>query len=77
VPRAQRDAQPVHFYLGAANAAIERRRAAQRAREVRPPGSPSAAYGVVPGIYVGQFVVREGQKRLTDEDFVHFLEVHS
>lgn len=76
LPTVQPDAQPAHFYLGAAHAAIERRRAAQRARELRPPGATSAAaLQVSPGAYVGQYVMREAQKRLTEEEFLQFLEV--
>lgn len=39
---AQADAQPSFYFLGAAHAAIERRRAAQRARGDPPAGGPAA-----------------------------------
>ena len=71
----QREAQPAHFYLGAANAAIDRRRAAQRAAELRPPGT-SAGVGVAPGAYIGQLVTSDAQtpRHLSDEEFLHHLE---
>ncbi len=71
----QREAQPAHFFLGAAHAAVERRRAAQRARELRPMGAAAAAPAVVPGTYVGQFLAADGLRRLSEEEFLHFLEV--
>ena len=72
----QREAQPAHFFLGAANAAIDRRRAAQRAAELRPPGA-SAGVGVAPGAYIGQLVTSDAQtpRHLSDEEFLHHLEV--
>lgn len=71
----QREAQPAHFFLGAAHAAVERRRAAQRARELRPMGAAAAAPAVVPGAYVGQYLAADGLRRLSEEEFLHFLEV--
>ncbi|BDA49831.1 probable trafficking protein particle complex subunit 11 at N-terminal half [Coccomyxa sp. Obi] len=71
----QREAQPAHFFLGAAHAAVDRRRAAQRARELRPTGAAAAAPAVVPGAYVGQFLAAEGLRRLSEEEYLHFLEV--
>ena len=72
----QREAQPAFFFLGAAHAAVERRRAAQRARELRLAGAAAAVPAVVPGAYVGQFLAVEGARRLSEEEFLHFLEVH-
>ena len=71
----QREAQPAHFFLGAANAAIDRRRAAQRAAELRPPGA-AAGVGVAPGAYIGQLVTSNAQmpRHLSDEEFLHHLE---
>ncbi|KAK9904998.1 hypothetical protein WJX75_007420 [Coccomyxa subellipsoidea] len=71
----QREAQPAFFFLGAAHAAVERRRAAQRARELRLAGAAAAVPAVVPGAYVGQFLAVEGARRLSEEEFLHFLEV--
>lgn len=71
----QREAQPAHFLLGAAHAAVDRRRAAQRAWELRPSGAAAAAPAVVPGAYVGQFLTAEGLRRLNEEEYLHFLEV--
>jgi hypothetical protein len=86
----QRDAQPAYYFLGAANSAIERRRAAQRAHEAAgaaaDAGTPAPAH-VAPGEYVGQFVARgaaaaagqppEAPRRLSDEDFLRFLQARA
>lgn len=72
----QREAQPAHFYLGAANAAIDRRRAAQRTAELRPPGARPPVESA-PGAYIGQVVTSDAQspRHLSDEEFLHTLEV--
>lgn len=75
----QRDCHPAYFFLCAATACIERRRSAEQMREGDPSlplgsqrGAPLA--GVGPGRGVGQ-VVKEGGKRLTDAEFLAWLEV--
>ncbi|KAL3154981.1 hypothetical protein ABBQ38_011508 [Trebouxia sp. C0009 RCD-2024] len=73
----QRDCHPAYFFLCAATACIERRRSAQQLREAQPPlGSQRAGApaGVVPSRGVGQ-VVKEGGQRLTDAEFLAWLEV--
>eukprot|EP00884_Botryococcus_braunii_P005388 jgi/Botrbrau1/14850/Bobra.0326s0004.1 len=71
----QRDCSPAFFYLCAANAAIEERRALQRLRE-RTEGSVQRdpVEGIQPGAYVGQLVVREPPRRLTEPEFIQYLE---
>ncbi|KAK9839808.1 hypothetical protein WJX81_003235 [Elliptochloris bilobata] len=60
LPR-QRDARPAYFFVAAANAAIERRRGAARARDAAPAtGALASAPALVPGPYVGQLVTRDG-----------------
>ena len=72
----QKDAQAAHFYLCAAHAAIDRRRAAQKAKEARGGGAPAPLPGRVGrGVFMGQIVIADGHKRLTDEQFLQHLEV--
>ena len=75
----QRDCHPAYFFLCAATAFIERRRSAQQLREAQNPtqaGSHrvAAPAGVAPSRAVGQ-LVKEGGKRLTDPEFLAWLEV--
>lgn len=74
----QRDAQPAYFFFCAGEAAIERRRAAQAAREARK-GIPTASGEVVPGAFVGQLLLSSGNEgpdiRLGEDEFVRHLEV--
>lgn len=72
----QRECAPEHFFLCAANAAIEQRKAARFARDARG-GVPALKLDVVPGRFVGQLVVRQPPRRLTEEEFVQHLEVRN
>ncbi|KAK9807487.1 hypothetical protein WJX72_000478 [[Myrmecia] bisecta] len=72
----QRDSHPAYLFLCSANAAVERRRAWQRAKELRGGvASPLRIGAIDPGRFVGQLVVREPARRLTDAEFVQHLEV--
>lgn len=75
----QRDCHPAYFFLCAATAFIERRRSAQQLREAQhstQAGSQrvAAPAGVAPSRAVGQ-LAKEGGKRLTDPEFLAWLEV--
>lgn len=79
LPVPQRDARPAYFFVAAANAAIERRRGAARARDASPSSpNPSPAPALVPGAYVGQLVARGGPPagaRVPDLAFEQHLQV--
>lgn len=77
LPVPQRDTRPAYFFVAAANAAIERRRGAVRARDASSP-SPGPAPALVPGAYVGQLVARGGPPagaRVPDLAFEQHLQV--
>ncbi|KAK9825992.1 hypothetical protein WJX74_003805, partial [Apatococcus lobatus] len=74
----QRDAQPAYFFFCAGQAAIDRRRASQAAREARG-GIPSPIGEVLPGAYVGQLLLSAGngapEARMNEDEFVRHLEI--
>ena len=74
----QRDAQPAYFFFCAGQAAIDRRRASQAAREARG-GVPSPTGEVLPGAYVGQLLLSTAggapESRMNEDEFVRHLEV--
>lgn len=74
----QRDAQPAYFFFCAGQAAIDRRRASQAAREARG-GVPSPIGEVLPGAFVGQLLLSAGngapEVRMNEDEFVRHLEV--
>ncbi|KAL0042524.1 hypothetical protein WJX79_002345 [Trebouxia sp. C0005] len=69
----QRECHPAYFFLCAATAFIERRRAAQQARESRTASQVQIPPDVGPGRAVGQLTA-QGGCRLTDPEFVAWLE---
>lgn len=72
----QKDSSPAFFFLCAANAAIEERRSLQRVRERTEGAVPQGGLeGVQPGAYVGQFVLPNPPRRLTDVEFTLHLQV--
>lgn len=72
----QKDAHPAHFFLCAAQAAIERRKCAQRATSQRGGAKPNPLPETpVLGHYLGQLAFPSSQRRLTEEEFLHHLEV--
>ena len=72
----QKDAHPAYFYLCSAQAAIERRRCAQKARDARGgEAPPPLAVRPAEGQFVGQVVLLEPPRRLTDDEFVLYLKV--
>lgn len=75
----QRDARPAYFFVAAANAAIERRRGATRARDAAPAAANAgAAPALVSGAYVGQLVARGAPpagQRVPDAAFEQHLAV--
>lgn len=76
----QRDCHPAYFFLCAATAYTEQRREVQRMRDARlvTLGARSLAPSEVgPGKGVGQVVVPhlQGVRRLTDPEFLAWLEV--
>lgn len=76
----QRDCHPAYFFLCAATAYTEQRREVQRMRDAHlaTPGANSLApQEVGPGKGVGQLVVPhlQGVRRLTDPEFLAWLEV--
>jgi hypothetical protein len=72
----QKDAQPPYFFLCAAQAAIEHRKAAQAAAEARGGKSPGVLEATpVAGKFLGQMALLDSQRRLTDDEFCVYLEV--
>ena len=72
----QKDGHPAYFFLCSAQAAIERRKLAQRAAESRGGHTPSPLSETpMPGQFLGQLASPSSQRRLTDDEFVQFLEV--
>lgn len=70
----QRECHPAYFFLCAATAFIERRRAAQQTRESRTATQVQIPAEVGPGRAVGQLTA-QGGRRLSDPEFVAWLEV--
>lgn len=70
----QRECHPAYFFLCAATAFIERRRAAQQAKEARTASQVQNPADVSPGRAVGQMTA-QGGRRLTDSEFLAWLEV--
>ena len=72
----QKDAHPAYFFLCAAQAAIERRKCTQRASQLTGGQAPKQLpEKPVPGQFLGQLAIPNSQRRLTDEEFIQFLEV--
>ncbi|DBA90115.1 TPA: hypothetical protein ACH3X1_003431 [Trebouxia sp. C0004] len=69
----QRECHPAYFFLCAATAFTERRRAAQQARESRTASQVQIPPDVSPGRAVGQLTA-QGSRRLSDPEFVAWLE---
>lgn len=74
----QKDGHPAYFFLCSAQAAIERRKASQKASDLREGAPPTPLPdSPVQGQYLGQLAIPTSQRRLTEEEFVQFLEVQS
>ena len=70
----QRDCHPAYFFLCAATAFIERRKAVQKARESPAPTPSQGTPDAVPGKAVGQLVTQNG-RRLTEPEFLAWVQV--
>ena len=74
----QGDASPVYLFLWAAEAAVQRRKAAQASMKLRTDNGldlPQLANPIALGEYIGQFVATTPVRHLSDDEFMHFLEV--